>query len=904
MPMLNILRPHRRTASAQDSSQQQHQQQSQSQGHSRLLNHHTQSSTAIHFLPPARQSPSPTPAQTQVDPGSTAPATLPPLNFGSPGLGSSSPNGFLNNNGFGNSGSSASLAANSGPAVAAAATAGTGAGTGGIGHLSPNPALLTTTPSPKIGSPSLNKALPAPPSSSTPPPTLKPPQTLQPSTSPGASRPGSGNSAKNASGGAYSSAHQLPLLLTSFGHHGKSKEKDASHSTQPSSGHHKRNAKLNILNPMSRLMRRRAGTGGSGESSRKNGPRELPDDFDPGIIYATRHPDWSSPGPKRPPVFTEAEAIRNARAMSPALAGLGTRVDGDEHADRQRTPMFREVFGDEELTPVLPKLGSPERSLELTKSGLSQQKHASAEVKTPALPPTPVTAVLASPAVSMGTTLVEKTPPVGAPPPIATSPEVLMPTKSNASSASSSPGDEDDTYPQRRRKGVTLVDHPLSLPRHLMNNSSRFSFEASSAAGSSHGEYSPGLEEEEKSQTPIDPNIIGLAMTKDPTPSPTKSEGIGLGLGLGGVRRPHRKRVQPRWTDDDDIYDDVVDMAAYENDDDDLYYDDGMILRDIDNEEQGFENDDDNHGLRADDVSEQQLPPQPLNGDSNGEELAAETNSMVPSIGGTANKNGPAAFPPFMNPIGGGFGYQKQLEQFYSPDMTRINQHGLPLALQTLNQSLCRIQKQQLEEQQQSDELDSPAPGFGNEIDPGYNPEPEETMNFDDEDDMDDPMVAEANAEALAYDTEGEYGQEFGFYSANNVANLSNEQLFAGGYFGDPNMMNGPPRPFLVRRPSLTPISERSECSYRNSMVFGFDNRPGSRGGGHPLSNSLAGLTLDGEQGEDMSISQLLKLRWSWGGSQPGSVKSAPGSPGGITAEGRVQSCRQVLRLRGQGRWG
>ncbi|KAF8422547.1 hypothetical protein EV426DRAFT_606152 [Tirmania nivea] len=303
-------------------------------------------------------------------------------------------------------------------------------------------------------------------------------------------------------------------------------------------------------------------------------------------------------------------------------------------------------------------------------------------------------------------------------------------------------------------------------------------------------------------------------------------------------------------------------------------------------------------------------------------DLAVETASLEHTIGGVRDKDGPKAFPPFMNPIGGGVGYQKQLEHFYTPNVMRLNMHGLPLALQSLDQSLCKIQQQQGLQTQDSDELDSPAPGFGSEIDPGYlqlqQPQHhiqlemgggEEPMNFDDEDDMDDPMVAAANAEALAYDTDGEYGQEFGFYSASE-AGISAEQLFAGGYFGEAGMNLGQPRPFLVRRPSLTPISERSECSYRNSMVFGFENTPGSRGGGagsalgasvHPLalSQSLAGLTLDGDgsvgqggqaQGgqDDMMLSQLLRLRRSLGGgSQAGSVKSAPGSPGG---SGRVDA--------------
>jgi len=762
---------------------------------------------------------------------------------------------------------------------------------------------------------------------------------------------------------------QLPPLLTNFGggkHKEGGKEKEQHTASLPaSSGHGKRShAKLNIINSMTLLMRRRTGQSGTlGESSRKAGARDLPDDFDPGIIYATRHPDWSSPGPKRPPVdVVHTRGGNDGRALSPALAGM-VRAEGEEHVERQRTPLFKEHFGEEETTGPKMLVGSQG-------SPPPQQKKAGvqaggvrvygppppqpqlglvppAEVRTPQMVQSPQMGATSSPAVSMGTTLVEKSPSVGPPAIIPVTADnsamSLAPTRSNASSTSSSspaPSESDDVYPPIGRKGVTLVDHPLSLPRHLMNNSSRFSFEASSAA-----ESSPGIEDEPTvgtggSQTPIDGNTIGLAVTGDGTPPPTIQQmvgGIGLGLGLGldvgaatgAYRRHYPKRAPARWRDDDsEGEEEVANTASYENEEDDLYYDDGIILGDDDGEEQGFGNGDDYGGMESTrlglgGLSLQETPAHtPTMGPglgSSGNDLVVETASLEHTIGGVGSRDGQSAFPPFMNPIGGGLGYQKQLEHFYTPDVARLNMHGMPLALQTLDQSLCKIQQQQQQglQRQDSDELDSPAPGFGSEIDPGYLPlqQPQhhlqlgvgdgvEPVNFDDEDDMDDPMVAAANAEALAYDTDGEYGQEFGFYSTSEVGNVSAEQIFAGGYFGEPGMNLGQPRPFLVRRPSLTPISERSECSYRNSMVFGFENPPGSRGGAgsalggsvHPLalSQSLAGLALDGDgsvgQGgqDDIALSQLLRLRRSWGaGSQAGSVKSAPGSPGG---PGRVEA--------------
>ncbi|MCJ1331959.1 hypothetical protein MMC10_008651 [Thelotrema lepadinum] len=144
-------------------------------------------------------------------------------------------------------------------------------------------------------------------------------------------------------------------------------------------------------------------------------------------------------------------------------------------------------------------------------------------------------------------------------------------------------------------------------------------------------------------------------------------------------------------------------------------------------------------------------------------------------------------------------------------------------------------------------------------------------VGLDDYEADDDEIVAEANAEALENDDEGYYGREFGFYPHSNGS--TDAELSNGGYFG-PAGMNDIKRSHSGRvngqEPSLTPITERSEFSQRNSMI--------SLGvhGGHgnfPPTAQTPGLaqiadSIQFEDDSNMSIAALMKLRQSaWGGS-------------------------------------
>ncbi|ELR06512.1 hypothetical protein VC83_07450 [Pseudogymnoascus destructans] len=169
--------------------------------------------------------------------------------------------------------------------------------------------------------------------------------------------------------------------------------------------------------------------------------------------------------------------------------------------------------------------------------------------------------------------------------------------------------------------------------------------------------------------------------------------------------------------------------------------------------------------------------------------------------------------------------------------------------------------------------------GDPNEANP-YSPSIEDDFDYDDAFE-DDPIIAEANAEALAFDDDGFYSQEFGFYSAP----ASTEALYANGSFFGPRGAEGIIRSQSgrVREPNLTPITERSEYSNRNSMMslpqLASNMSHGSASLTSPGLAQLAGLLSDQED-ENMTLSALLKLRrGQWGGSQSSLLASGGGSP-------------------------
>ena len=169
---------------------------------------------------------------------------------------------------------------------------------------------------------------------------------------------------------------------------------------------------------------------------------------------------------------------------------------------------------------------------------------------------------------------------------------------------------------------------------------------------------------------------------------------------------------------------------------------------------------------------------------------------------------------------------------------------------------------------------------------------------MDDYDFDDDAIIAEANASALANDSDGWYGQEFGFFAApvqaphhgyapssKGANGLKAEEPYSfGGYFsGSGASVNRSSSGRIVsREPNLTPITERSEYSNRNS-IMSLISPPGigaeARNSASIQSPGLAQLAMMADD-DNISLSALLKLRSrAWGGSQASLASSREGSP-------------------------
>lgn len=161
--------------------------------------------------------------------------------------------------------------------------------------------------------------------------------------------------------------------------------------------------------------------------------------------------------------------------------------------------------------------------------------------------------------------------------------------------------------------------------------------------------------------------------------------------------------------------------------------------------------------------------------------------------------------------------------------------------------------------------LKSPPRAPGMAFDFGFDDFNSEDVN-DYDYDNDDDLVAAANAEALASDDEGFYGQEFAFYGRPR-ANSNEFNPTIGGYFGEEGD-DGLNRNKSLREPNLTPITERSEFSTRNSVIglgLGMGGQalhgPPSAGlyGAH--SPALARMSVTPLMENEVSFDELRKLR-------------------------------------------
>lgn len=155
----------------------------------------------------------------------------------------------------------------------------------------------------------------------------------------------------------------------------------------------------------------------------------------------------------------------------------------------------------------------------------------------------------------------------------------------------------------------------------------------------------------------------------------------------------------------------------------------------------------------------------------------------------------------------------------------------------------------------------------GMSFDFGFGSAPLDDVGTNDFGDDDDDIVAAANAEALASDTDGFYGQEFGFY-AKARPNSSEIEAINGGFFGADGD-DGLTRNKSVIEPNLTPITERSEFSTRSSFIGLGMGTAGPHGPHTPGSRVPVSPWIDNEI---TTFEQLRKLRGAAFGASNGSL--------------------------------
>jgi hypothetical protein len=435
-------------------------------------------------------------------------------------------------------------------------------------------------------------------------------------------------------------------------------------------------------------------------------------------------------------------------------------------------------------------------------------------------------------------------------------------------------------------------------------NLAGFTFQQSSLA-TPMSPSSPGMV-----STPRDANgeVIGFAMTKN---SPHISQGFTRestirpssgsailandtssssiqGLGFKGVENMAEAQVQePAQVDAENT--EFPRPATL--DDDDLYFDDGIITGpgDFDDgvefDESVFDNiDTDEYGRPLRSLSS--LPtlysPPMLTANP-----SPSFNKIVESSIG-----GHDALSPGSLPLSGGLAPQPSISGPHPPNPSiapSLTQDTLAAYQSALAAAACtaaangKFRRDSTPPNPTASEQEDPQPGLVTDSSHTSHYEPF-SPNYEIEDDFDyddgledDAIIAAANAEALANDCDGFYGQEFGFYSAP----AAGEAEYAnGGYFG-PRGVEGINRSqsgrVVSREPNLTPITERSEYSNRNSFMSLSMHGPGAIAS--PGLAQLAGMMRSPDYDGDMSLDALLKLRrGAWGGSQA-SLHSSNGSP-------------------------
>ncbi|KAL9124630.1 MAG: hypothetical protein Q9217_006050 [Psora testacea] len=762
---------------------------------------------------------------------------------------------------------------------------------------------------------------------------------------------------------------------------------DPSRQSTLASQHRHSKAKLNLLNPMTLLARRRSHQAVEAAYAERQNPLalQLPDDYDPRIRGKVVH-DFSAPRPGRTPVTKNNDGhTQDSVANESSKYSAARRGESPSRAEREHAPVFKEHF-DDGLEKSQDPANKPSTFLHQMSVQASQPQPDPSHLpafarKLPSMisanvdsnlttPPPPPSAALH---VLLEAPDKEQTPALPSPP---TSPPRVASTAASISDVTAQGPGSPKRYKSNASRfsfdlaGVGSTAQEKLLEDKHRQKASRTQRESmmddevvedqydgidyDDMEGDGYEERIPGVncdeddEITENNNMPvlqrniesfnlISPNKssfesntspVSTGVTSLDTPRDFLGQQVGFTVSKSStdlaqpqsekaLQGPEKEKgLQPRSPPDESLHSvaqtqppqrevaletelaGLSQRQAYSVDD--IYFDDGMIddIGDVSDEE--FDEnvfDDNSNSLYGLPLRDRTLRPPPEPGVEFGKGLKSGLEeTLVPQNSVDTQMFG--ANPSPHRSLG-----SDECRAELGDALTELNQHNQPVFRQTAgltqdnlaayNHNALSIAVNQAAIKGAFERTlslgSSQGPGEAN---PTQNSrgetgqivlEPPESADFDNYDDGpdDDPIVAAANAEALENDEEGFYGQEFGFFARSSgscEAEYSN-----GGYFG-PRALEDMHRSHSgkgnFQEPSLTPITERSEWSNRNSTIslvlHGQTSSVVSA-----TSPQIGDMPLDDV---NMQLAMLKQLRrGAWGGSdvslQSSSNSQNSGSP-------------------------
>ncbi|KAL9101690.1 MAG: hypothetical protein Q9163_003076 [Psora crenata] len=772
-------------------------------------------------------------------------------------------------------------------------------------------------------------------------------------------------------GSTYDSGNEKPLEYSQHQAYIQAlpSQSDPTHQTTSVSHHRHSKAKLNLLNPMALLARKRSHQLAGAASAEGQAPLalHLPDDYDPRIRGNVVH-DFSAPRPAKTAISKSNDALAQESAMQKSsYCAAARRGERPASTERDHAPVFKEHFDD-----------GLEKSQDPANRSSSYLHQLSSQASQPQPDPShlPAFARKLPSNISTNADSLRKTPRSPLSVPLEAVPE--SPNRYQTPALSTSPM----SPPRISPIAPCIYEHAApgqESPKRYQSNASRFSFDLAGVGSAAqekmledkhrqkanrkqrnssttneaiddqynamdyddmdsyeYEERIPGVncDEDEDTfgvknmpvlqrdmqsfdfaspnkssfestispvstgvtspDTPRDKSVLPVG-TRSFNPSPklgqAQSEELLEGSEAGKGSRPQpipgdssRTISQSRPLEPDVAPEEILGGLPQRQTylDDDIYFDDGMIddvgsVSDHEFDEGVF--DDNSNGIYGLPLRDRTLRPLPGPDSEFGRDHESRPGEeSFPRCIDHGHQGGNALSPHRSLSSAGvtveSLRERDQQDQLVSgqtigltqDNLAAYNHNALSMAVKqaakngAFDRSLSFESPQEAGQadltQNMSDATSQMAPGL---------PESGHFDEYGDEGPDDDPIVAAANAEALENDDEGFYGREFGFFAKSYGS--SEAEYSNGGYFG-PRSLQAMHRSYsgkaTFQEPSLTPITERSELSKRNSTVS-------LAMYGHPLSATSAtspqfpDMPLD-----DLNI-QLAMLkqlrRGAWGGS-------------------------------------